>query len=172
MKYAPKIEFEYRVKIWFIVAVVLVLCILTYVFFEVARVNDSGVILLRLITLDTQNATIFYYAFATLILVMALRSIQLLVRSFGVDRFVILGQFAVTAPIVPNGKLLKTINYADITNADLVTFNHQTHLFIKSTTGRIQIQRAAFKSKQKFQDFVNELDNRVHHASNSYVEKQ
>lgn len=161
MKYMPKIEYKYRMKQWLIILITLVLAILTVIFFQIAMVNDEGVILLEVITLDVKNATIFYYAFAALILFIALRAFQLLIISFGVDRFVILGQTAITAPKVPNSKTLLTVDYADIVKSELIVINHQTHLFIKTPNTRLYIQRAGFKNKQEFENFYNEFFTRL-----------
>lgn len=161
MKYQPKIEYRYRMKPWLIGLVVLLLCILTPIFFQIAMVNDEGVILLKIIILDVQAATIFYYAFASLILLMAFIAIIRLTRSFGVDATVVLGQYAITAPKTPNGKKIITYNYTDITDIKIVIINHQTHLFIKKPKSHLIIQRAGFNSKQEFEEFVDELDSRI-----------
>lgn len=159
-----KIEYTYYPKPIILGACALFFAVCGWVMMQKALHNDRGVVINRLIELDAQGATIFYWVLVLLSAGFVVLGIAGFIKGMSGQRVVSLNAYDITAPkhiFAPNDT---SILYQDIRDLQRIALNGQVTFIIHHAGGRLSLSRMMFASKDAFEDFSENLAGRVHEA--------
>jgi hypothetical protein len=151
---APTLRYAYRPKTWVMVLSGLFVAICAVVLARVAQSNDRGVIINHLITLDTGQATIFYWVLSAVSVAFVVAAISGVIRSLRAPREVMVDARGVTVP-VRGGPA--TIAFADITDLRIQRVQSQKFLIIHHCGGKATITRSLMPSNADFDTLVEAI---------------
>ena len=129
-------------------------------FVKLARENDEGLLIDRVIRLNPQSATAFYWLLAAFCIGFVLISILGLFRSFGPPREIVLDRAGISAPKNPLRPEPVTLPYASITDLRMTQVRSQHFLTIHHAGGKLSISRSMLPSTADFDQLAAELDRR------------
>ncbi|MBL1281262.1 MAG: hypothetical protein COA33_013370 [Fluviicola sp.] len=144
-----EIKFTYKPRTKMVIGMLVLLTILSIIFFQIALNNDSGLGLLS-IELSIGGATIFYWFLFGLCALFTITWLKGYLKGRATVREVVLDATSLSAPKSALSSKIKTINYSDISSIDEGQLNGHTMLNITHSNGVFMIPKAMLIDSQSF----------------------
>lgn len=132
-----------------------------FVFSYLALHNDRGLVINRIIQLETGGATIVYWLLFVLAMPFILLSFLILWKGLSNKREILLNDHGITAPKKGLSQKNLTIPYQEISELIIEECQAQYCLKIISNTQKLSIPAIMLPSKVEFEDLVAELNRRI-----------
>jgi hypothetical protein len=132
--------------------------------------NDRGLLINGLISLPTDQATIFLWCLNAACVVLVLLGVLGAVRGLTSKATIRLTDIALIIPGNLYNPRVKTIRYSDITNLSTMSVRSQLFLYVHHKQGKTSIARSMMESKAKYEDMLKQLVARINVANMARTE--
>lgn len=148
------LRYPYRPKTWVMALAGLFFALCAVVLGYMARDNDRGVLINGLISLDTDQASIFYWVMCVLSIGFVVASLFGIVMSLREPREVMVDSTGVTVPAGRWSSDTVTIPFASITDLRIQQVQSQKFLIIRHSDGKHSVVRSMMPSRADFETFA------------------
>ncbi len=128
---------------------------------HIARTNDRGLVLNRIIEFSEEGASIFYWSLAAASGVFVVLATMALYSSLTLKREVILTEDRITAPKSGMSKKLVAIRFAEITDVNIQSVQSQKFLNIVHEGGKLTIPQSMLPNKEVFEELTGLVTEKV-----------
>ena len=129
-----------------------------------AMANDRGVIINHMITLDTDQATLFYWGLFAVSVLFALGAAAGVVKGMISTQTLTMDDTTLRLPRAGLRSDMVTVAYRDITNMTMLQIRSERFLTVEYKGGKVNISRSMLPGDAIFEKVCNALAERVHAA--------
>ena len=158
------LKYDYKPKITAMALAMIFFGICAVVIYNSAHTNDRGLIIDGLITLDTAQATVFYWGLTAASVVMALLGLFGIVRGMTSTQTLTMDDTALRLPKSALSQKIVTIPYRDIFKMTTIQVKSQRFLRVEYAGGKVNITRSMLPSNASFDKVCETLAARVQAA--------
>jgi hypothetical protein len=155
--------FPYKPKSGVMALVALFFGVCAYVIYLKAAANDRGLILNHILEFTRGQASGFYYALAGLSAAMALVGCYGFYKGLTSKSRLVITADTITLPGTGLRDKQKTLEFAQITGAELQRIQKQVFLLLHHSGGKMTITKQMFSSAAEFDKCVQTVEDRLEH---------
>lgn len=127
----------------------------------IAKTNEQGLILNRIIEFSAEGATLFYWCLAVASTALALFSVLALMSILITKKEIILSSHSISAPKSGISKKIITINFRDVTDVNIQSVQKQKFLNIVHQNGKLTIPQSMLPNKKLFEELTELVVSRI-----------
>ncbi|MBI3561819.1 MAG: hypothetical protein HY080_08895 [Gammaproteobacteria bacterium] len=127
----------------------------------IAKTNDRGLILNRVIEFSVEGATIFYGCLAVACGVLAIFGVIATIIGLTTKKEILLTRSSISAPKSAISKKILTIPFKDVTKINIQTVQKQKFLHIIHARGKLTIPQNMLPSKKLFEELTTLIASRI-----------
>lgn len=158
------LKYAYKPKIMTMMLGVIFFGACSAVLYNEAATNDRGVIIDHIITLDTGQATLFFWCLFGASVVMTLGALLGVVKGMTSTHTLIMDDSTIRFPKSPLSDTLVTVPFRDITDMTMVQMRNQRWLRITYSGKKVNLNRSMLPNNAVFDKVCNALAERVESA--------
>ncbi len=155
------LKYDYKPKITAMALAMIFFGVCAVVGWHSAQTNDRGLIIDGLITLDTGQATIFYWGLMAVSVVMAAGGLFGIVRGMTSTQTLVMDDTALRLPKSALSQKIVTVPYRDIVRMTAIQIKSQRFLRVEYAGGKVNITRSMLPSNAIFDKVCETLAARV-----------
>lgn len=156
-----EVRFSYKPNIYIFILTTLLFIGFTAGLAYVAKTNEQGLILNRIIEFSVEGATIFYWCLASASAIFVLFGALLIIGGFTSKKEIILSGNSITAPKSGISKKTLTIHYSEVSDINIESVQKQNFLNIVHSNGKLTIPQSMLSSKHAFEELTEFIEKHV-----------
>jgi len=160
-----EIIIPYKPKYLIFILVILLFGLAAAFLFYLAKNNDQGIILYRIIEFSPTGASYFLALLGVASLGFVLMGVLAIVRGLTTERMVVISADSLSAPKSGISKRIVSVKFKDIQSLNVQSVQKTRILHIHHAAGRLTIPNSMIPGKTGFDELVNLINARVDQAA-------
>lgn len=156
-----EVRIPYKANKLILIFLILVSCGFAVFLGYTALNNNSGLIIMDLITLGVEGSTRFFWAASLFFGFLAMTSLLTFLKNIKAEREIVITDSSITSPKSGLSNQDITVNYADIRNISVQNIAGTKMLQIDHPAGKLSIPNSMVPSKRAFEELIAAVESRL-----------